>query len=100
VLYPAGTEVTPALARPTWASQGVALCNPDGSPTEVVTVRDRKIPATLCNGSHVAVIKAFYLGETWSSLASSTVVIDGDSTLELDYNQLNFEVTSSICATK
>ncbi len=91
VLYPAGTIVTPILARTIRSSEGVTIIKPDGSSKTLVSSDDYKTPATICGGRHRVVVKVYYAGKLKGAMTTTHVVINGNSTLTLDYNELKFD---------
>jgi len=91
LVYPAGTRLTSRLARAVHDAEGIAILKPDGSSKTIVTADDHNKPATFCGGKHQVVVKVYYPLKANDPEALTTVVINGDSKLKLDYSDLKFK---------
>lgn len=91
ILYPPRTKVGPRLVVPTLRAEGVAILKPDGSSATLVSKTCHKHEETISGGKHLAVVRIYYAKRLHGTLASTTVVIDGDTTLDLDFNDLKLD---------
>jgi hypothetical protein len=85
-LYPAETTYTPELLHNREAAEGFTLSRP-GKTKALVNRDDLRNPATFSGGEHLVVIKVF-TKKLQTSEAATSVVIDGDTMLDLDYSRL------------
>lgn len=69
-------------------AEGTARCKIDGVPVAIMSKDSRKTPAALSGGRHrvVVMVKS---GLIKSELGLTNVVVNGDTTLNLDYEKLN-----------
>ncbi len=87
LVYPSDTDYSSELLKKNGAEEGFAFCKPDGKSVFLVNAEDRKNPATISGGRHLVVVKIF-LKRLRNTVAATTAVVNGDTTLQLDFNKM------------